>query len=463
MQRLLMKPIVRFLAGLALAVALPASAAAADATLLRIFLTDGDSVVSFGEYAKVGDQVIFSMPVGGTADQPRLEVVTLASSTVDWPRTEQFAASARYDQYAATRGEDDFRLLSNEVARVLNDIALSTDRQQALAMAEQARRTLASWPRAHYGYRQDEVREILGLIDDAIARLRGTAAPGRFELALIASPPPNIEAPAALPTPAEAVSQLTKLATLATRVPDRVALLQSALSLLVDPASGFNSVEALALRRSVEGRIGEETDIDGRYARMSRRLIASATRAAARASVADVEHVLDQIPREDVQLGLRRPDAVQSLRTAIEAQLAAARRLRLLRDQWTIRRTLYRDYQKDIQSAVLQLVKAQPILDAIRRLDGPAPERLTALRSRLAGGSERLERLKVIDDLKPAHELLVNAWRFAEHAADSRYAAISSGNISTAWEASSAAAGALMMLSRAQQEIHTLLEPPHLQ
>ena len=50
---------------------------AADATLLRLFLRDGTSVVSYGEFARLDEQVVFSMPVGGPADQPRLHVVTL--------------------------------------------------------------------------------------------------------------------------------------------------------------------------------------------------------------------------------------------------------------------------------------------------------------------------------------------------------------------------------------------------
>ena len=43
--------------------------------------------------------------------------------------------------------------------------------------------------------------------------------------------------------------------------------------------------------------------------------------------------------------------------------------------------------------------------------------------------------------LRSAHELLTSAWRFAETAAAGRLKAISSGEIGTAWEASSAAAG----------------------
>ena len=65
-------------------------------------------------------------------------------------------------------------------------------------------------------------------------------------------------------------------------------------------------------------------------------------------------------------------------------------------------------------------------------------------------------------DLRAAHDLLIGAWQFAERALKARHEAISLGNLGTAWEASSAAAGALMLLSRAQNEIHTLLEPPQL-
>jgi hypothetical protein len=182
---------VSTIAAVAIVVALlPArSYAAADATLFRIYLADGTTLVSYGEYARVNDQVIFSMPAGGPVDQPRLHVVTLNASLVDWTRTDAYAESARYQQYATTRGDEDFQLLSNEIARVLNDIALSTDRDRALVLAEQARRTLATWPRTHYGYRQDEVREIIGLLDESIARLKGTRNAAEFQLALVASTP----------------------------------------------------------------------------------------------------------------------------------------------------------------------------------------------------------------------------------------------------------------------------------
>src|SRR5882672_8547066 len=123
--------------------AVPLARAAADATLFRLFFRDGASVVSYGEFARVDDQVVFSMPVGGPSDQPRLHVVTLAASEIDWNRTDRYAAAARYQQYAVTRGENDFQLLSSDIARVLNEVALSTDKDAALTRAEQARETLA--------------------------------------------------------------------------------------------------------------------------------------------------------------------------------------------------------------------------------------------------------------------------------------------------------------------------------
>jgi hypothetical protein len=80
----------------------------------------------------------------------------------------------------------------------------------------------------------------------------------------------------------------------------------------------------------------------------------------------------------------------------------------------------------------------------------------------LTGGAERLERIEVPEDLRGTHGMLVSAWRFAENAVKGRADAVSSGNVARAWEASSAAAGALMLLSQAQKGIQDLLELPHL-
>ena len=438
-------------------------AAASDAMLLRLFLTDGTSVVSYGEFARVNEHVVFSMVRGGDAE-PRLHVATLPASAIDWARTNQHAASTRYQWYAQTRGEDDFLRLSDGVAGVLNEVLLTTDRTRALEVAQQARTTLAEWPREHYGYRQRDVREILAFLDEVISDLRAAAGVTSFDVALVAPPPDVVLEPlATLPSPREQIDQTLRVAALTERPSERVALLQTALLLLDEADAAILPRDAAALRRVAGTRIREEQEIDVRYGELAGRLMKDATRGAARARIEDVERVLDRIPGEDERLGRRRPEMVHALLASVQSQLDAALQLRLRREQWTIRRSLYRDYQRSVRVQLGQLVKSQPALEAIRRLDGPTLGALATLQTRLRGGAEQLDRIRPPGDLRVTHDLLVGAWRFAENAVNGRYQAARAASVTTAWEASSAAAGALLLFSRVQQEIRELLEPPQLQ
>jgi hypothetical protein len=438
------------------------AAAASDAMLFRLYLADGTSVVSFGEFARVDDRVVFSMILGG-GDEPRLHAATLPARLVDWTRTDAHASSARYQWYSRTRGEADFQRLSDEVAAVLNSVLQTRDRTRALAIAEQARVTLALWPRQHHGYRQRDVREILAVLDEAIAGLRAAAGVGSFELALVApAPDVAIEPLAAMPSVREQIDQALRIAVMTDWPAERVALLQATLLVLNAESAVIPTGEAATLRRTVQTYIREEQTIDARYTDLARRVMADARRHAASARIGDVQRVLERIPREDARLGRRRPDVVQALQHSVQAQVDAARHLRLLRDRWAIRRSLYNEYQRSVGTQLLQLVKAQPALEAIRRLEGPPPELLLTLQAQLQGGADQLERVRPPVDLRAVHDLLLGAWRFAENAIAGRYQAARAGNVSGAWEASSSAAGALLLLSRAQQEVRTLLEPPRL-
>src|SRR5688572_13852032 len=294
------------------------------AALFRIFFVDGTSVVSYGELARVEDRVIFAMPVGGSADDPRLHPIVLASALVDWERTNRHAASARFQQHAE-RVEADYQRLTDEVAALLNDIALSTDRPRALALAQQARRTLVDWPRTRYGYRQDDIRDIVSLIDGAIARLGGAAVPASFELAFVATAERlEVEPRAAMPTPREQLDQLVRVLGLTTVAGDRMALLQSAIALLDERRSSFDAASVAGIRRSIETELRQERAIDERYARLTQTLVAGATRAAANARIADVERALIRVPAEDARLGRRRPEVVHALTASLQVQLDRA-------------------------------------------------------------------------------------------------------------------------------------------
>ena len=453
----------RWLVLLCLAAPSVASAAPSDPVLFRLYLVDGTSVVSYGEFARVDERVVLALVTGGGTD-PRVQVATLPASAIDWPRTDRHAASTRYQWYAATRGEEDFQRLSNGVADVLNQVAQASDRARALDAAQRARATLAEWPRQHFGYRQQDVREILAFLDEVIADLRASSGERSFDVALVAATSEiPLEPLTTMPSPRDQIHQVLRLAALTERPAERVALFRTALGLLDDAGPTMPRRDVAPLRKLAESRLRVEQDTDARYTDLSRRLVGEATRGAARARIDDVERVLDRISREDARLGGRRPETVQALRVSVQAQLEAAQRLRLLQDRWVIRRSLYRDYQRSVRPQLSELTRAQPALDAIRRLDGPTPDALVTLRARLRGGAERLDRMRPPTDLRTTHDLLVGAWRFAENAVNERYAAARAGDVASAWQASSAASGALLLLSRVEQEIRESLELPKLQ
>jgi hypothetical protein len=242
-----------------------------------------------------------------------------------------------------------------------------------------------------------------------------------------------------------------------------MALLQAALGLIGEVGATLSAADTALLRRNAEQLVRAELTADRRYAELSRRLLGEAARAAERADGRAVDRLISRLPEEDARLGRTRPQVVEALNTTLQNRLSDARRLRLLRDQWALRRPTYRQYQQRVDSSMLLLAKSTAALEAIRALEGPHPERLVALRTQLRGGAERLSRMHTPDYLRDVHDRLIGAWRFAENATTARFNAVSMADSSAAWEASSSAAGALMMLSRVQQDLQALLSPPRLQ
>src|SRR5260221_10206697 len=64
-------------------------------TLFRVILNDGTAVVSYGEFARVGDRVVFSMPIGAvsavSSTAANLHVVNIPAAAVDWAATSKYA------------------------------------------------------------------------------------------------------------------------------------------------------------------------------------------------------------------------------------------------------------------------------------------------------------------------------------------------------------------------------------
>ena len=197
------------------AASVSAQGAPPDASLFRIFLRDGTTLVSYGEFARVADRIVVSLPIGGTAEAPELHLLSIPADRVDWERTDAYSDSVRATRYAATSGPNDFALLSEAVSRALGDIVMTADPARKIAMATEARQNVTKWIAEHYGYRAEDAARMAGLFDDAAAQARAAAGLPGYDLALIASTaaPPSVPL-LPMPTDEETVDQAMRAVTL---------------------------------------------------------------------------------------------------------------------------------------------------------------------------------------------------------------------------------------------------------
>ena len=446
---------------------------ASDAVLYRVFLRDGSALVSYGEFARVADRVVLSIPIG-EGPTPLLQLVTIAESAVDWERTDRYAEAARARQYADTRGESDFTLLSSEVARVLNEVALSSDPAKRLALATEARRVLAQWPSQHYGYRASDVAQLSAWLDEVVSELRAAAGQSRFDLSFTATTAaPPAEQLLGAPTLRESIELAFAAARITPEPSERISLLRAVETALgsLDGRQGQNGPQrnrtpdpawAAALRTRAAKEISSEVEIGRTYADLSSRLLADADRRARRADVRGVEDIIKKAAAEDAKLGRVRPHEAAALLAALDAKLNAARRLRLARDAWSARLNVLKEYRGKVKFAFDQFHRSKSSLNDIRQLAGPSSGALSRMAERVTAGYHDLALIKAPSEVEKAHALIGSALHMAGRAADARRKAMTSGDLKTAWDASAAAAGALMLYEQALQELERVVTIPEL-
>ncbi len=436
--------------------------AADDTTFLRIFLKDGSTLLSYGELARLDDRAVFSMPTSASTAQPQLQLVTLPADRIDWDRTGRYADSARATRYIATRAEQDYALLSDDVAQALSDISTVEDAAGRLAIVERARRKLAEWPPKHYNYKQNDVRQMLGMLDEAIAELRAAAGLRRFDLNFVAAVEPfeYREPLLPAPTPREAIEQTLLAASLTPSAVERMSLLTTVLGSIERETDSLDGGWAWTTRVAVKSMIDSEVAVDRLYRNLTRRHLSYAEQRARVGDVRAIQNVLKQLPADDKRLGGKRPEALASLVGAVQEQLDAAQRMRLARDRWLLKSDDYKRYNTAVATHLQRLQALKPALEDIKSLAGSTPAALQQIQQMssqiLAGVSTVLPP----EDLRSAHALLVSAAQLADSAARIRREAALSGDIARAWDASSAAAGALMLTTRAAADIQAMLKPP---
>jgi hypothetical protein len=456
----------RMLAAVMLSLLTPVAALAADddLTLLRVFLTDGTSLVSYGEFARVADRVIFSLPTSALPN-PSLQLVNIPAGRIDWDRTNRYADATRAARYAATQAEPDYAALSNAVARTLNDVAVTADPTQRLAIVEGARKTLAEWPQTHYGYRVAEVRQMLAMLDETIADLRAAAGGSRFELSLVAvaSPPEPSERLLPPPTPVESVEHLLAAADLTESSAERESLLNVAIAGIDRDAASMPSDWATAARAKAKSALDAELRVDRTYQAMIRRIMARADARARLADVRGIRHVIESLRANDALLGQQRPDTINAALAAVEARLEAARRLQLARDRWAIRAPLLRQYAIAMAAPLRIFRSLESPLDDIKELAGSSPTTLELVQRQAARAVMLMEQIVPPEECRAAHALIVSAAHLADNAALIRRKAALAGDITRAWDAASAAAGALMLGAKAKMDLQSIINRPQLQ
>ncbi len=438
-----------------------AGAAAAGASpSYRIFLSDGTALVSFGEFARANGQVVFTMPIGPSADPDVLRVVTLPDTVVDWDRTDRYADAVRHQHYASTRGEQDYAALTGAVARALGDMAFARDASAKLAIAADIRRQLLEWPTTHLGYRSRDVRELTTIVEEAISDVRAGSGGRSFDLSLIATVEPPGEPLLPEPTVKDTIDLASAAAGMTGDRAERLSLQESIIAVLDRRKQSLPRDWYKSARKVLSSGVKREARLDRQYAELAERSLRSAREYGSRADVGALERLAAEVQREDAKLGYQRPEEMQALLASVAVQAERARAARLALEQWKHRSAAHRSYRRRIGSSLGRFNGVRNDITAVREMSGIDAKRLARTEKRVSAIEVSLLPLSPPDELRPSHDLLVSSIRLMREAIRLWRGAAGSGDMNAARNASAAAAGALLLLDTARGRIDGFFRRP---
>jgi hypothetical protein len=293
------------------------------------------------------------------------------------------------------------------------------------------------------------------MLDDVISELR-VAAGETHHVSLVASTVPPDEPMLAAPDLRESLEQAMTVAALTPDPGERVSLLRGIeLALGTAPPTDWGA----ALSASAAGELAAELRIEKAYDALSVSTLAAANTRAANGDLRGVQALVERVLQADDRLGRKRPQNTSALLGALEWRLAEAARVRAARDAWALRLTAFSVYRHAIERSVQELRDAKKELVQIRERSGPSRLLLPRMEQHLVMGGQMLAVIRPPAELDAAHGLFRAAFQMANRAATVRRNAVSSTDTQLAWDAASAAAGALMLLDRADEELNRLSAP----
>tara|TARA_Y100000588_G_scaffold393779_1_gene511103 strand:- start:1257 stop:2639 length:1383 start_codon:yes stop_codon:yes gene_type:complete len=427
--------------------------------LHRIFLQGGTHLVIVSDYVRIGDKVVFAVPFSTVPNDTNPQLVSLPEAFVDWTTTQRYTDAVRASLFTATRGEQEYQAINAQVARVLNEIAVTNNSDLRLSLARDVRKQLLDWTATSYGYRSSDVREILALLEEAIVLESGSS----YKLDLVAGtsrtdmvpllPPPNIKD---ILEKALLVSELTDVPA------EKLSILRAILYEVNENrhSNKFDVGWRESFHKKVEKRLSQEMDIERFYASLKIESLRRASNYAKNADVRNVQMVLDEVIRTDREFGGQRPVEVLALSRRIEEYLTEARHIRLENDSWKFKVTTFRTYNSELQYLIDNFLDLRPLIEDIRVLAGPEVSVLPEVGDQLSVATDILSRYDPADEVKSVHDLIRKAFTLATSAAHGRLEAVRDVDLATAWDSAAAAAGAIMFFDLAMSELNQVITEP---
>jgi hypothetical protein len=418
-------------------------------------LKDGGVLYSFGDYAEVGRQLTFSLPMEDS-ESPHVQVVSLPLAAVDLDATHSASQSVRAARYVLTSGPKDFADLSQEVSNALSSIPVQRDPTVRVAIVEGVRRRLMEWPASHFGYRANDVNDAISMLDPILVQLRSAAGVHAVDLSLVAP----TTAPVSMPTFRQ--PGLIDLIENAMRVvtwlvpEERTAVLHATAASLVSHRAELPSFWLSTTERRVDTALKSERQVDDAYRRLSAEIIGSASRAATAGNVRAISTLQHELMERDRRLGGSRRDVVLSTIDALRAHSEAAAHVQLSREREAMSVEAVRAYAGDIASALKRFDTVKP---ALLHVDRAMTESAWKAQARYTLESVRRSLLQCPPppEVNDAHTLLLTAAYLAALALqddiDPQISREMAGTVRA-----SAATESLLMFDRGKREIDAALK-----
>jgi predicted HAD superfamily Cof-like phosphohydrolase len=238
---------------------------------------------------------------------------------------------------------------------------------------------------------------------------------------------------------------------------DRVAVLRAASSVL-SREPGVDDLKA-----EVATELDVERAAEAAYKAMGADVLAKADAAVRKADIESLQNLRASLAERDRALGGRRPAQMAIIAAALEAKFEVARMHRLSLEHYTMVRRSLLDYERQARPVMSGIDGLTPVLTYVRDGKFTAYERLVRAGARVETLAADLAAIAPPPDLTDVHATLVSALHMAAEAVSRRRMAATTLSAEIDQQASTAAAGALLLTGHAREQLVVRLFPPRIQ